>query len=92
MIQQFSPITLGERLRTINAAGFVLTETTHQPNHKLRRHKHELTNIAFTLNGSFTEILDKRRFECGSSELGIQACRRSARKRVRSQRRALSSH
>jgi hypothetical protein len=23
-------ITLGERLKTINAAGFVLTETTHQ--------------------------------------------------------------
>jgi AraC family transcriptional regulator len=69
MIQQFSPITLGERLKTINAAGFVLTETRHQPNHKLRRHKHELTNIAFTLNGSFTEILDKRRFECSSQSL-----------------------
>lgn len=69
MIQQFSPITLGERLKTIDAAGFVLTETTHQPNHKLRRHKHELTNIAFTLDGSFTEILDKRRFECVSQSV-----------------------
>ena len=72
MIQQFSPITLGERLKTVNAAGFVLTETTHQPNHKLRRHKHELANIAFTLNGSFTEILDKRRFECASQSLIIK--------------------
>lgn len=69
MSQQFSPITLGERLKTINAAGFVLTETTHQPNHKLRRHKHELTNIAFILDGSFTEILDKRRFDCSSQSL-----------------------
>jgi AraC family transcriptional regulator len=66
MMQQFSPITLGERLKTINAAGFVLTETTHKANHKLRRHKHELTNIAFTLEGSFTEILDRGRFECAS--------------------------
>ena len=68
-MDQFSPITLGERLRTVNAGGFVVTETTHQPNHKLRRHKHELTNIAFTLNGSFTEILDTRRFECGSHSI-----------------------
>jgi AraC family transcriptional regulator len=72
MTQQFSPITLGKKLRTVNAAGFVLTETTHQPNHKLRRHKHELTNIAFTLNGSFSEILDRRRFECGSQSLVIK--------------------
>ena len=72
MIQQFSPITLGERLKTINAAGFVLTETTHQPNHKLGRHKHELPNIAFTLKGSFTEILDNRRFECGAQSLVIK--------------------
>jgi len=72
MNQQFSPITLGERLRTVNAAGFVLTETTHQPNHKLRRHKHELTNIAFTLNGSYSEILDRRRFECSSQSLMIK--------------------
>ena len=35
MTRQFSPITLGERLQTTNAAGFVLTETTHQPNHDL---------------------------------------------------------
>src|SRR4030095_3988525 len=69
MNQQFSPITLGARLQTINLAGFVLTETTHPPNHKLQRHKHELTNIAFTLNGSFTEILANRRLECGSQSV-----------------------
>jgi AraC family transcriptional regulator len=72
MNQQFSPITLGERLRTIHAAGFDLTETTHRPNHKLSRHSHELANIAFTIDGSFTEILDNRRFDCVSHSIVIK--------------------
>jgi len=70
--QQFSPITLGKRLRSICAAGFDVTETTHQPNHKLRRHNHELANIAFTIDGSFTEILDRHRFECASQSIVIK--------------------
>jgi AraC family transcriptional regulator len=70
--QQFSPITLGEKMRSVYAAGFDLTETTHHPNHKLSRHKHELANIAFTIDGSFTEILDKRRFECASQSIIIK--------------------
>jgi AraC family transcriptional regulator len=64
MIQQFSPITLGSRLKTARVAGFVLTEATHLPNHRLPRHNHELTNIAFVLNGSFTEVLDRRSIDC----------------------------
>ena len=68
----FSPITLGARLRTADVAGFVLTETTHPPNHQLPRHNHELTNIAFVLNGSFTEILDRRSFECQPQSLLIK--------------------
>ena len=62
--QAFSPVTLGRRLKTVNASGFVLTETTHQPNHELPRHNHELANIAFVLNGSFSEILDRRTIDC----------------------------
>jgi len=64
MNQTFSPVTLGRRLKTINASGFVLTETTHPPNHELPRHHHELTNIALVLNGSFSEILDRRVIDC----------------------------
>lgn len=30
MSAEFSPITLGERLRTVNAGGFILTETTRR--------------------------------------------------------------
>jgi len=72
MTPQFSPITLGERLQTTNAAGFVLTETTHQPNHDLPRHNHELPNIAFVLNGSFTEILDGRSIDCYPQSLLVK--------------------
>lgn len=72
MNQQFSPITLGERLRSVAAPGFDLTETTHRPNHKLCRHRHELPNIAFTIRGSFTEILDRRRFDCVSQSIVIK--------------------
>jgi AraC family transcriptional regulator len=72
MIQQYSPITLGERLRTASVAGFVLTETTHEPNQELPRHNHELTNIAFVLNGSFTEVLDRRSIDCHPQSLLIK--------------------
>jgi AraC family transcriptional regulator len=72
MNKQFSPITLGERLKTTTAAGFVLTETAHQPNQNLPRHYHELTNVAFVLDGSFTEMLDRRRVECNAGSLLIK--------------------
>ena len=72
MIQKFSPITLGSRLKTAEVAGLVLTETTHLPNCRLHRHNHELTNIAFVLNGSFTEVLDRRSIECQPQSLLIK--------------------
>ncbi len=72
MFQQFSPITLGKRLKTLTTAGFVLTETTHLPEQTLRRHHHELTNIAFVVDGSFTEILDRRSIECSRQSILIK--------------------
>lgn len=72
MFQRFSPITLGEHLKSVEAGGFVLTETTHQPNRTLPRHYHEHANIAFVLSGSFTEILDRRRIECSLHSLLIK--------------------
>jgi AraC family transcriptional regulator len=72
MINHFSPITLGKTLCSVNVAGFDLTETTHQPNHRLRRHEHELANIAFTIDGSFTETLHRHRFECTSQSIVIK--------------------
>ena len=72
MNQSFSPITLGQRLLTFSAGGFVLTETTHQPEQKLPRHLHELTNLAFVVAGSFTEILDRRSIECDRQSVLIK--------------------
>jgi len=73
MKKQFSPITLGERLKTTTTtAGFVLTETTHQPNQNLPRHYDERTNIAFVIDGSFTEMLDRRSVECIPGSLLIK--------------------
>ena len=68
----FSPVTLGKRLKTVDASGFVLTETTHQPNNELPRHNHELTNIAIVLNGSFSEILDRRIIDCYPQSLLVK--------------------
>ena len=72
MTQQFSPITLGDPLQTLTAGGFVLTETTHPPEQRLPRHYHELTNIAFVIDGSFTEIFDRRSIECSPKSVLIK--------------------
>jgi len=69
---RFSPITLGEKLKSLEIDGFAFTETVHKPNQTLARHYHENANIAFILNGSFTEILDRRRFECSPQSLIIK--------------------
>jgi AraC family transcriptional regulator len=69
---RFSPITLGEKLVNLEIDGFAFTETAHKPNQTLARHYHEHANIAFILRGSFTEILDRRRFECSPQSLIIK--------------------
>lgn len=69
---RFSPITLGEKLKSLEVDGFAFTETLHKPNQTLARHYHEHANIAFILNGSFTEILDGRSFECSPQSLTIK--------------------
>ena len=69
---RFSPITLGEKLKSLEIDGFAFTETMHKPNQTLAKHYHEHANIAFILNGSFTEILDRRSFECSSQSLIVK--------------------
>ena len=72
MAKEFSSITLGERLRTAQAGAFALTETTHDPLRALPRHCHEHANIAFVLSGSFTEIFDRRSFDCHPHDLIVK--------------------
>lgn len=69
---RLSPITLGDKLKCLEIDGFVFTETAHKPNHSLSRHYHEQANIAFIISGSFTETVDKRRFECASQSVIIK--------------------
>lgn len=71
-IPRLSPITLGDKLKCLETGGLVVTETAHKPNQTLPQHYHEQANIAFVLSGSFTEIVDKRRFECASQSLIIK--------------------
>jgi AraC family transcriptional regulator len=69
---RFSPITLGEKLKSLEIDGLAFTETVHKPNQTLARHYHEHANIAFILNGSFTEILDRKRFGCSPQSLIVK--------------------
>lgn len=70
--QDFSPITLGQNLKSFDINGLVFTETAHKAGQRLPRHYHENANIAFILNGSFTEVLDRRRFECNSHSVIVK--------------------
>ncbi len=71
-VRTFSPITLGEKLKSFEINGLVFTETAHKASQKLPRHYHENANIAFILNGSFTEVLDRRHFECNSHSVIVK--------------------
>src|ERR1044071_5315457 len=72
MVNRFSPISLGDYLKTVGTDRFVLTETSHLPNRVLLQHCHERTNLAFVLWGSFTESIDRKYLECGSRSLLIK--------------------
>lgn len=67
-----SPITLGDKIRSVEVGGMVFTETAHKPNQTLAKHFHEQANLAFILNGSFTETVDRKTFECGPQSLMIK--------------------
>lgn len=62
---QFKPCTLGKRLRSIEAEGFVLTEAVNRAFTRLPAHAHELASITFVLKGSCIEMVGKHSFECG---------------------------
>lgn len=69
---RLSPITLGDKLSSLEIGGLVFTETTHKPNQTLPRHYHERANIAFIVKGSFNELVGKQRFECASHSVMIK--------------------
>ena len=64
VMDSFSPITFGARLRSVEAGAVVLTETTHPAALRLPAHRHERPNLVFVLEGSFLETTPGERHEC----------------------------
>jgi AraC family transcriptional regulator len=67
-----TPITLGERLFSIRAGDFTLTQTRHQPDLRINKHIHQSLNLVCVINGSFVEKLRHRGFQCASGSLLVK--------------------
>ena len=70
---RFSPITLGQQIKSIEVEDFVLTETKHPPSLVIPRHAHEHASLSFVLKGSFVETLDRSPRECLPYNLVIKS-------------------
>lgn len=51
-------------VRSCDAAGFILTETSYVPDQKLPRHSHDRANFVIVLQGTFTEHFGRRSRRC----------------------------
>ena len=56
---------MGQTRKRIDIGGLILTETMHSPNQRLARHRHDLANLLFVIDGSFNENIDGRTESCG---------------------------
>lgn len=72
-MQYFAPITQGKFLMHVKAGGFILTETKHRPHLRLVPHSHKEPNIVCVLDGSFTETIDRRTYQCLSRTILVKA-------------------
>ncbi|MBD0370135.1 MAG: helix-turn-helix transcriptional regulator [Pyrinomonadaceae bacterium] len=68
----FSPITLGQQIKSAEVEGFVLTETKHAPSLVIPSHAHEHASLSFVLNGSFIETLNRQARQCAPFNLVIK--------------------
>lgn len=68
----FEPFSLGQTRRKVELNGLIVTDTTHSPNQKLSRHRHELANVLFVLKGAFNETIDGKTQTCGPLSLFIR--------------------
>ena len=59
-----SPITLGERVKHLDAGAFALTEAVYSPTRALPRHAHDTATISYVLRGACTEVFGRRVLEC----------------------------
>jgi len=65
-------ITFGQQLKSLEAGGFIFTETYHSPGLVLGRHDHECANFNFTIRGHCRETMRGHSEECGPSSLVIK--------------------
>lgn len=65
-------ITFGQQLRSLEAGGFIFTETYHPPGLELARHDHECANFNLTVRGRCRETMRGRSEEHGPSSLVIK--------------------
>jgi AraC family transcriptional regulator len=70
--KEFGPFSSGVTRRKVELNGLILTDTTHSPNQKLPRHRHELANVLFLLKGSFNETISGRTQTCRRLSLFIR--------------------
>jgi AraC family transcriptional regulator len=72
MSAQFSPITAGIEIKSIDASTIRLVETIHPPGLQLAPHRHERPSIALVLKGSFVEQFEHVAHECNSGSVVIK--------------------
>jgi AraC family transcriptional regulator len=72
MSAQFSPITAGIEIKSVDAAILRLVETVHPPGLQLAPHRHEWPSIALVLKGSFVEQFERVAHECNAGSVVIK--------------------
>jgi len=60
----YSPITLGEPIKQLDAGVFVLTEASYAPTCVLPRHAHDCATISMVLKGGCIETIGNSGYEC----------------------------
>jgi AraC family transcriptional regulator len=63
-MNSYSPITLGEPVKQLDAGVFVLTEASYAPTCLLPRHAHDCATISMVLKGGCIETVENFGYEC----------------------------
>ena len=70
MLKKLAPgCSNGKVLKSLDNAGFVMTEIAYSANSRLSKHSHENAIFCFVLNGGYTEFDNNQELECKPSTL-----------------------
>lgn len=75
MTDRFSAVTIGavkDSVKSVEIAGFVLTDLIHPPNEVLRWHSHERASLVLYITGAVTQNFKTKSIECDSRTLIIK--------------------